>query len=34
MKTVSIHIVTYNSETDIEACLEAVLQQSYRYCIR
>ncbi|WP_144940561.1 glycosyltransferase family 2 protein [Paenibacillus sp. 32O-W] len=29
MKTVSIHIVTYNSESDIEACLEAVLQQSY-----
>lgn len=29
MKTVSVHIVTYNSAQDIEACLQAVLHQSY-----
>lgn len=27
--TVSVHIVTFNSCNDIEACLEAVLQQTY-----
>lgn len=27
--TVSVHIVTFNSRKDIEACLEAVLQQTY-----
>lgn len=29
MSTVSVHIVTYNSESDIGACLEAVMRQSY-----
>lgn len=29
MKTVSVHIVTYNSEDDIIPCLEAVQKQSY-----
>ncbi|WP_201317984.1 glycosyltransferase family 2 protein [Paenibacillus sp. EPM92] len=29
MKTVSVHIVTYNSEAYIEECLEAVLRQTY-----
>ncbi|WP_058301449.1 glycosyltransferase family 2 protein [Gorillibacterium timonense] len=29
MKTVSVHIVTYNSEKDITACLKAVVLQSY-----
>ncbi|MFD1179387.1 glycosyltransferase family 2 protein [Paenibacillus puldeungensis] len=27
--TVTVHIVTYNSEEDIEACLDAVLRQTY-----
>lgn len=29
MKTVSVHIVTYNSESDITDCLEGVFKQSY-----
>ncbi|GIP39955.1 glycosyl transferase [Paenibacillus sp. J31TS4] len=29
INTVSVHIVTYNSAVDIEACLEAVLGQTY-----
>jgi GT2 family glycosyltransferase len=29
MKTVSIHIVTYNSENDIDKCLDAVFNQTY-----
>ncbi|WP_174614779.1 glycosyltransferase family 2 protein [Virgibacillus ihumii] len=29
MKKVAVHIVTFNSEDDIRACLEAVLEQSY-----
>jgi GT2 family glycosyltransferase len=29
MNTVSIHIVTYNSAKDIEACLKSVMAQSY-----
>ena len=29
MNRVSVHIVTYNSATDIENCLEAVFQQNY-----
>lgn len=29
MNTVSVHIVTYNSESDIEACIEAVFKQTY-----
>lgn len=29
MKTVSVHIVTYNSDRDIERCLQAVFRQRY-----
>lgn len=29
MKTVSVHIVTFNSKDDIEACIQAVRQQTY-----
>lgn len=29
MKTISVNIVTYNSERDIELCLKAVFQQEY-----
>ncbi|WP_010276851.1 glycosyltransferase family 2 protein [Paenibacillus senegalensis] len=29
MKTVSVHVVTYNSAEDIEACLDGILKQTY-----
>lgn len=32
MTSVSIHIVTYNSEAHIKKCLQCVLQQTYKKC--